>query len=105
MVPENFETYWNLLKKLMKPEFQQNEPLEYKEKLYSLVVTRDTIGECMWFLYTGLLIISIVQLNINTRGCVNNTDTMIKNYDKFLEQEEKSNQIKEKNNSQVYTLQ
>jgi hypothetical protein len=66
-----------------------------KNDLFELVVTKDNVGEAMWYIYTGLLLTSIVQLKIVTRGCVANPKTMEANYQKFLEQEQTAKDAKE----------
>ena len=77
IVPENFNSYWNILTPLMKPKYQVEsaETNNVKKELFDIVVTRDNIGESMWYMYTGLLITSIVQLKITTRGCASNPKT------------------------------
>ena len=67
-----------------------------KNDLFELVVTRDNVGESMWYMYTGLLLTSIVQLKITNRGCASNPKTMEANYQKFLDQEQKAKEEKEK---------
>jgi hypothetical protein len=92
IVPENFKDYWGILKPLMKPEFQGSPESEalvgYKEKLLNLVTTRDNIGEAMWYIYTAVLLISIVQYNLTTRGCQMSPATMAANHQKFLDDEQ-----------------
>jgi len=97
IVPSNFEQYWNILRPLMKEQYQNDNPetIVKQNELFDLVVTRDNIGEAMWYIYTGLLLTSIVQLKLTTRGCVSNTKTMEANYQKFLEQEQKAKDKKE----------
>ena len=93
MVPTNFNEYWDVLKPLMKPHFQQDlnpESMKMKNDLFELVVTRDNVGEAMWFIYTGFLITSIIQLKINTKGCYVSPEQMAKNYQDYLDKEEKS---------------
>lgn len=105
IVPSNFEQYWGILKPLMKDKYQIDTPEtnEMKNNLFEIVVTRDNVGEAMWYIYTGLLLTSIVQLKITTRGCVSNPKTMESNYQKFLEQEQKSKEEKQKA-STTYTI-
>jgi hypothetical protein len=105
IVPDNFNAYWDILKPLMKEQYQNENPdtNKIKEELFNLVVSRDNVGEAMWYFYTGLLLTSLVQLKITTMGCVNNPKTMEANYQKFLEQEEKAKQEKEKA-QQTYTI-
>ena len=60
----------------------------YRDELLKLVVTRDNVGEAIWYVYTGILVISIIQYYILSRGCVSDAATMEKNYQKFLENED-----------------
>lgn len=90
MTPRNFEPYWSLLTPLKKPKYQNDSAAEtqtLKKQLFDLTVTRDNIGETLWFVYTGLLLTSIVQLKITTRGCATNPKIMEENYAKFQKQE------------------
>jgi len=105
IVPSNFAKYWELLTPLMKEQYRNGgEGVEkMKQDLFSLVLSRDNVGEAMWYIYTGLLIVSIVQLKITTRGCSSNPKTMEANYKKFVEAEEKAKE-KQANTEQTYTL-
>jgi len=108
ITPENFEGYWKILTPLMKPKYQnENNTVEtekLKNDLFQLVVTRDNIGESMWYIYAGILVTSIVQLKISTRGCVKNVAQMEKDYQEFLDQEAIAEENKKKLEEQVYTL-
>jgi hypothetical protein len=106
IVPSNFDSYWNILKPLMKQKYQTESPETSKMKndLFELVVTRDNVGESMWYMYTGLLLTSIVQLKITTRGCVSNPKTMEQNYQKFVESEQQAQSQKDLATSTTYTI-
>ena len=111
IVPSNFESYWGMLTPLMKEKYQtvnqetaNQETIDIKNKLFDLVVTRDNVGESLWYIYTGILLTSIVQLKITTRGCVNNPKTMEQNYQKFLEKEKQSKQQQQLATSTTYTI-
>lgn len=105
IVPSNFEQYWGILTPLMKDKYKISSPEADKMQndLFELVVTRDSIGEAMWYIYTGLLLTSIVQLKITTRGCNSNPKTMEANYQKFLQQEQTAKEQKE-TTSATYTI-
>lgn len=105
IVPNNFNEYWGILTPLMKDKYKIDSPEAEKMKndLFEVVVTRDNVGEAMWYIYTGLLLTSIVQLKITTRGCTSNPKTMEANYQKFLEKEQKAKEEKEKA-STTYTI-
>jgi hypothetical protein len=105
IVPSNFEQYWGILTPLMKDKYKMGGPEADKiqSELFELVVTRDNIGEAMWYIYTGLLLTSIVQLKITTRGCNTNPKTMEANYQKFLEKEKKAKE-QEAKTSTIYKI-
>ena len=75
-----------------------------KEQFFDLVVTRDNIGEAMWYIYTGILLISIVQLKISTAGCKSDPQTMQKNYQAYLQEQETTDAQNKKATGTVYTL-
>ena len=106
IVPDNFINFWNLLNPLMKLKYQTNTPetIEKRDSLFSLVVTRDNVGESMWFLYTGILLSSIVQMKISTTPCYVSPKQMEQNYQKFLDQENKAQEQKATAQSTVYTI-
>jgi hypothetical protein len=106
IVPSNFVEYWNILRPLMKPQYQADSPQtdEKRNELFELVVTRDNVGEAMWYIYTGFLITSIVQLKIATRGCITNPTQMAKNYQKYVTQQDAAKKQQEQATSAVYTL-
>ena len=111
MVPSNFDSYWKLLNPLKKEKYQMkngdeisNDAQQLKKQLFDLVVTRDTIGEALWYIYTGLLLTSIVQLKITSRGCATNPQTMEANYAKFQEQEAAAQKQSAVATSTTYTI-
>lgn len=86
IVPGNFIKYWDTLTPLMKPQYQDpnsGETLSIKQKLLDLVSTRDNIGEATWYIYTAILLISIVQFKLVTRGCNQTADTLMANYAQY----------------------
>ena len=107
IVPSNFMDYWTTLKPLRKEKYQNDnspETIDIQNRLFELVVTRDNVGEAMWYIYTGILITMIVQLKIATRGCVMNPDTMVQNYDTYLANEQQNSTQQETATSTVYTI-
>jgi hypothetical protein len=91
IVPANFSYYWNtMLSPLFKDKYKnatdessKNELLKKKEELYELVVSRDNIGEGMWYIYTGVLLCSLVQYKLSGVGCKSDQKTLEANYTKF----------------------
>ena len=107
IVPSNFDNYWSLLTPLKKDKYKNDSDPSTKtlrDELFELVVTRDNIGEIMWYIYTGLLITSIVQLKITTRGCASNPKTMEQNYQKFLDKQAEVDKQREQATSTTYTI-
>jgi hypothetical protein len=106
IVPSNFNSYWEVLIPLMKDKYktENDETTEKRIELFNLVVLRDKIGEAMWYIYTGILISSFVQLKISQRGCVNNPKKMEENYQKFLDAQKTAQDKKELATSTEYQL-
>jgi len=102
IVPLNFNKYWEILKPLIKPEYRDDK--QKQTDLFDLVVTRDNIGEAMWYIYTGILLAMIVQLKIVTRGCVNSVSTMQQNYQTYLKNEQATQASQDAATSTVYTV-
>lgn len=102
ITPSNFADYWTQLKPLIKPTMYESRDM--KTKLFDIVVSRDNIGEAMWLMYTGMLVVSLVQLKIASRGCIQSQATMEKNYKQYLEDEKKASEKKELAQSTTYTL-
>lgn len=73
MNPENFINIWSVLKPLLKQEYKNGnkseELFKKKQELFALVVKKDNIGEAFWYIYTGLLLMSIVSYNLSSRAC------------------------------------
>ena len=76
----------------------------FRDELLKLVVSRDNVGEGMWYLYTGILVISIIQYYILSRGCLSNAATMEKNYQKFLENEDAAQAQQDATQNTTYTI-
>jgi len=107
MVPENFLKYWDTLKPLMKPQYRQDgspDSDEIKESLFNLIVSRNNVGEALWYVYTGLFVTMFVQYRIATLGCQSDPQTMEKNYQAFLEKEQQADAEKQQIQGTTYTL-
>ena len=106
IVPDNFSKYWEVLKPIMKPKYQNDnsDTLDLKNQLFELVVTRDNVGEAMWYLYTGFLLVSLVQLKISLRGCKSNTATMTQNYQAYQKEQEALKQQQQVATNTTYTI-
>jgi len=102
--PDNFSEYWGLLKPLLKDEFQATDGDSYKGELLKLVVLRDNVGEALWYIYTAVLIVSIVQMNMSTRGCQTDAATMEANRQKYLDAQATFQAEQDKLKNQVYTV-
>lgn len=102
MNPENFINIWDNLKPLMLPNAYEN--TDIKQQLLNLVVLKDNIGEAFWYVYTAILISSIVYYNLATRGCVKSVDQIKSDHDAYIKQQEEANKTQELNNSTTYTL-
>lgn len=101
MNPDNFLNIWNILKPLMNAGAFEN--IEIKTNLLNLVVLKDNIGEGLWYIYTAILISSIVNYNLATRGCVKDISQIKADHDNYIKQQEEVDKQAALNNSISYT--
>ena len=106
MNPENFLDIWKMLIPLMKPDadLPADDKTKFQQDLLNLVVLKDNIGEGLWYVYTAILISSIVYYNLATKGCVKDVDQIKADHDAYIEQQEAALKQEEINNSTVYTI-
>jgi hypothetical protein len=86
MNPDNFISIWDTLKPLMTAGSYENDII--KQELLNLVVLKDNIGEAFWYVYTAILISSIVYYNLATRGCVKSVDQIKEDHDAYIKEQE-----------------
>jgi len=103
IVPENFQEYWAMITPLMKEQYQKSGAPELKQQLLDIVVTRDNIGEAMWYIYTAVLLVSITQYSITSRGCTKDLATQQASQQEYLAQQEVIKAENEKAQSTIYT--
>lgn len=105
MYPDNFINIWDKLKPLMKEGmYEKGGPDDLKQKLLDLVVQRENIGEAMWYIYTAMLVSSVVYYNLDTRGCVKDIDSIKADYDAYEKEQEELEKQRAVNDSTVYTI-
>ena len=93
------------MKPLMKPGVYNNPaPDNLKQQLLDLVVKRENIGEGLWYIYTAMLVSSIVYYNLDTRGCVRDVNSIKADYDAYEKEQEELEKQKAINDSTVYTV-
>ena len=83
---------------------ENTDSLGLKQKLLDIVILRDNIGEGMWFLYTAILLTSIVQYKITSRGCVQDLKDIQQNQQKYVKQQEVKKAVNAKAKDMVYTM-
>jgi hypothetical protein len=108
MYPDNFINIWDKMKPLMKKNvpdmWEKGGPKELKQQLLDLVVQRENIGEALWYIYTAMLVSSIVYYNLDTRGCVRDVNSIKADYDAYEKEQEELDKQKALNESTVYTV-
>jgi divalent metal cation (Fe/Co/Zn/Cd) transporter len=102
MNPDNFIDIWKTLKPLMNAGVYEDTNIQ--TQLLNLVSLKDNIGEAVWYIYTAILISSIVYYNLATRGCVKSVDQIKADRDTYIQQEEEADKQKELDNSTTYVI-
>jgi hypothetical protein len=100
--PDNFMKLWDTLKPLMVGTYYSDDII--KQELLDLVVLKDNIGEGLWYLYTGILISSIVYYNLSNSGCVKDVATLKQEQEDYLKKQEEIETQKAKMNDVKYTM-
>jgi hypothetical protein len=103
IVPSNFMSYWKTLVPLMKNPDAADIP-EKQQALLDIVVLRDNIGEACWYIYTAILLISIIGYKIVNKSCEIDPKVANANYDQYLDKQQAANDAKAIANSIPYTL-
>lgn len=103
ITPDNFTSSWDLLKPLMKDTIIGQVEIDNKAKLLDLVVLKDNIGEGFWYVYTAILISSVVYYNLASRGCVKSAAQIKAGYDKYQE-DQAAKEAEEKANTATVVL-
>jgi hypothetical protein len=103
IVPSNFMSYWKTLIPLMKNPDAADLP-EKQQALLDIVVLRDNIGEACWYIYTAILLISIIGYKIVNKSCEIDPKVANANYDQYLDKQQVANDAKAIANSIPYTL-
>ena len=115
MFPDNFINIWDKMKPLMKPGMYEKgfgidpktgekgtEPR--KQQLLDIVIYRDNVGEAFWYVYTAILVSSIVYYNLDTRGCVRDVNSIKADYEAYTKEQDEKEKQDAKNNETVYTI-
>jgi len=105
--PENFIKLWNTLKPLMVSKYKNDtddDTIKIKQELLDLVVLKDNIGEGLWYIYTGILVSSIVYYNLSSRGCVKDVATLKKEQEEYVKKQEEIEAQQAKINGTKYTM-
>jgi hypothetical protein len=92
MTPDNFADFWSTMRPLMKPTITNTASIEndYKTQMLNLVVLKDNIGEAIWYVYTALLISSIVYYNLANVGCKKSVEQIKASHDEYVQQQEEA---------------
>ena len=104
MNPENFLSVWDILKPLMINGGDIPGIEEKQKQLLDLTVIRDNIGEALWYIYSAILISSVVSYNLATRGCIKDVSQIKEDHDAYVQQQEEIQKQEELNNSTTMTL-
>jgi hypothetical protein len=99
---DSFTTIWDTLRPLMKPGGYED--LTKKQGLLDAVILKDNIGESIWYVYTAILVSSIVYYNLAMRGCVKDIEDIKANREKYLKEQEEINKKKELNEQTTYII-
>ena len=105
ITPSNFVEFWNgIIVPLMKPEYKQDlsQANELKEKLLESVVLRDNIGEACWYIYTTILLVTVVKSNIAEIPCQTSVAEIRESVDKVTKKQDAVDAANKKKEAVTY---
>jgi hypothetical protein len=85
LTPTNFDDVWT--QKYAKLATGPDVPAK-SLRLRELTERRDSIGEAMWYLYTGIFVTMFVDMKIKLRGCMSSQAAMQQQYADFKNAED-----------------
>ena len=65
ITPFNFSEWWGKLNPLKRDDAE-----EFKEELFYQVLLRHNIGECFWYIYTGIFVCAFISYLVLKSNCV-----------------------------------
>lgn len=80
ITPSNFNNFYNRMKN---DGLIIGDPVDLKEKLYSMVVLKETVSLAVWYLLAGILITSVSYNSIVNAGCQVSASEMQSRHDEY----------------------
>jgi len=104
ITPSNFTEFWKTITPLIKPELQSpGQHRELKEKLLENVVLKDNIGEACWYVYTTILLVTVVKSNIAELPCGTSVAAIHERMDEYTKKQDAIDAQNKKKESVTYT--
>ncbi len=89
ITPSNFVEFWKTITPLIKPELQDpSQHRDLKGKLLENVVLKDNIGEACWYVYTMILLVTVVKSNIAELPCGTSVAAIHKRMDEYTKKQD-----------------
>jgi hypothetical protein len=104
ITPSNFTEFWKTITPLIKPELQSpGQHRDLKEKLLENVVLKDNIGEACWYVYTTILLVTVVKSNIAELPCGTSVAAIHSRMDEYTKKQDALDLQNKKKESVTYT--
>jgi hypothetical protein len=104
MTPYNFLSVWDILKPLMKNNGNIPDINEKQEQLLKLVVLKDNIGEATWYVYTAVLLTSMITYYLATTPCSKSVEQLKASHEEYLKKEQEKEKAQKINNSTTFVI-
>jgi hypothetical protein len=103
ITPSNFAEFWKTITPLIKPELQPpGQHRELKEKLLENVSLKDNIGEACWYVYTTILLVTVVKSNIAELPCGTSVAAIHERMDEYTKKQDAIDAENKKKESVTY---
>ena len=97
VTPENFDNFWKDTEPIRSEESKTGEDNKLKDKFMNLIKLKDIVGEYVWYMLTGSLVIAVGYNYIIASTCSPSVENIKKQAKKY-EEERKNDKEEEDNN-------
>jgi len=99
ITPANFNQMWETLLTLSNDTNSPELNAELRSQLLNAVILKDNIGEALWYVYTAILIISMVSYQLTTRSCITDINSIRQAQDEYTAYKIETDQQNAANNA------
>jgi hypothetical protein len=104
LTPSNFNKMWEMLLTLSNDAISEESKNDLKVQLLNITILKDNIGEALWYVYTAILVISMVSSQLTSRSCMTSIAAIRQSQDEYTAYKTTTDQQTAASNTAVYAI-